>query len=123
MRRTAIPLITVITVLVVIFFLNTNLYNDYAHNRDEKKLWQEFSATIKEDKVLRVELVSDISVELTGGEKDDFIKGLRNAEFYRSNWRKEGPTGSIIMIVFTDGSKHFFQYWGGAVFETMYKNG
>jgi len=48
---------------------------------------------------------------------------LKTAEFYRSNWRKHGPTGPIITIKFKDGTSQHFQYWGKGIFETYFDKG
>lgn len=112
---------TIIAAAVLIFF-STDIYKDLKNNSIDKGLWQELTATFKEDRISGVYLLSKNQVQLSNDEKSYFIKNLQKAEFERSNWRGEGPTGPIIVITYKDGSKVSFQYWGGALFEMMYKN-
>lgn len=116
-----VALIFLVMLLAIISFLLFD--NDMHYNRTDKKLWNELSNVLDENRISSIKLISDKPMELIDEEKSNFINDLRKAQFYKSNWRKEGPTGPIIMIMFEDGTRESFQYWGNAVFETSYKNG
>ena len=104
-----------ITVSIFLLLFGETIY----HNSADNICWKQLNANINYDKIYQIILES----ELVDSEKSDFINNLSKAEFYKSNWRKEGPTGRVYTIVFKDGSKQYFQYWGNAIFETTYSNG
>ena len=120
MKRLLIIIVITITLATILFVL---FNNDFRYTRADKMLWKELSSTFKENKIAKIELIADKKVELIDEEKSNFINDLGKAQFYKSNWRKEGPTGPVIMIMFENGTQESFQYWGNAVFETSYKNG
>lgn len=94
---------------------------DLYYNFRDKKYWAELSSKISTDQIEEVSL--DYKAILEDDEFKKFITDMKVAEFYRSNWRKQGPTGPVITIKFKDGTSQHFQYWGGGVYETSFKEG
>lgn len=114
-----ITIFSIALITVILIFCN----NDFRYNRADKILWGELKSTFIESEIERIELISDEKIVLGNKEKNEFIKALKVSQFYRSNWRKEGPTGlMIIWILYKDGSEKSFSYWGNGVLETAYKD-
>lgn len=61
------------------------------------------------------------NVELTGVEKDNFMKCLLTLEFYRSNRTGQIDGGVTMVLISKDGSQDSFQYCGAGVFQIWYK--
>ena len=115
-------MLVVITVIIVVLLLSSFWKDIYYYSIDNMK-WKRLSSNIKDENVSKIILDSKNTIGLVGAEKSDFIKNLSEAKFYRSNWRKIGPTGAIITMIFKDGSEQNFEYWGSATFETTFENG
>ena len=94
---------------------------DVYYNLRDRTYWEEQSSRISESQI--EEVILDNKVFLEGDEFKKFIMDLSMSKYYRSNWRKEGPTGPVITIKFKDGSWEHFQYWGDGIYETSYKKG
>lgn len=112
-------IIAALLFFIVICFLP--LGKDVYYNLRDRIYWEELSSKISESQIEEVKLDNDDSLE--GDEFKTFIADLGKAGFYRSNWRKEGPTCPIIIVRFSDGSTETFQYWGKGICETSYKKG
>ena len=110
--------ITVVLILITLFIFSLLFGEDIYYNLVDNSHWNQLNSVINNTKIDEIILDS----ELTGNEKSDFISNLNKAEFYKSNWRKIGPTGPVFTIVFKDGSKQYFEYFGNAIFETSYNN-
>lgn len=111
-----IKIIAIIAVIFLIFF-----GQDVYHNSVDCIYWKQLSSEIKTSTISKVIFESGNPIELKNNEKNNFIKNLSEAKFYKSNWRKIGPTGAIIEIVFKDGKKLYFEYYGNAQFEVTLK--
>lgn len=111
--------IIVILILITVFMFFLLFGEDIYHNSVDNSHWNQLNSNIKNAKIDKIILES----ELVGNEKSDFINNLNKAKFYKSNWRKIGPTGPVITIVFKDGSQQHFEYFGNAIFETSYNTG
>lgn len=114
-------LIIVFSILLIVAVFYSIWGRDIYYNYRDKEYWKELSSEISVTQIEEVSL--DYNVLLKGDEFEKFINDLNSAEYYRSNWRKEGPTGPIITINFKDGSSEHFQYWGKGIYETSYKKG
>jgi hypothetical protein len=113
--------ITVFSIILIVVVFCAIWGRDIYYNSRDKKFWTELSSKITVNQIEEVSL--DYNVLLKGDEFEKFINDLNSAEYFRSNWRKEGPTGPIITIKFKDGSSEHFQYWGKGIYETSYKKG
>lgn len=111
-----IKIIAIIAFIFLIFF-----GQDVYHNSVDYIYWKQLSSNIKTSTISKVILESGNPIELKNNEKKNFIKNLSEAKFYKSNWRKIGPTGPTIGIMFKDGKKLYFEYWGNAKFELTLK--
>ncbi len=118
MKKALITVFSIILIAAVFYAIGGR---DIYYNSRDKKYWTELSSKISLTQIGEVSL--DFKVILEGDEFEKFIIDLNAAEYYRSNWRKEGPTGSVITIQFKDGSSEHFQYWGNGIYETSYKKG
>ena len=118
MKKALIIAISIILIAAAIYAM---WGKDIYYNTRDKKYWTELSSKITVTQIEEVSL--DYKVLLKGDEFEQFINDLNSAEYYRSNWRQEGPTGPIITINFKDGSSEHFQYWGKGIYETSYKEG
>lgn len=114
-----IAVLAVIAVTILLSLFGKDIY----YNSMDINHWKQLKSIIKEDNIYKVILNPASQVELEGNEKSNFIQSLNKSKYYKSNWRMEGPTGPVITIIFKDGTKQYFQYWGNAIFETYYKNG
>lgn len=94
---------------------------DAYYNFRDRTYWIELSSRISESKI--EEVLLDNNIFLEGDEFNKFIMDLSKSKYYKSNWRKAGPTGPIITIRFKDNSIESFQYWGNGTYETSYKKG
>lgn len=108
-------------IAIIVFILLVFLGQDIYHNSVDYIYWKQLSSKFKTSTISKVILESRNSIELKGNEKKDFVKNLNKAKFYKSNWRKIGPTGTIIEIVFKDGKKLYLEYCGNAEFELTLK--
>ena len=113
--------ITVFSIILIAAVFYAMWGRDLYYNIRDKKYWAELSTKISTDQIEEVSL--DYKVILEGDEFKKFIIDLNAAEFYRSNWRKHGPTSPIITIKFKDGTSQNFQYWGKGIFETYFDKG
>ncbi|HHU90449.1 MAG TPA: hypothetical protein GXZ22_05270 [Clostridiaceae bacterium] len=113
--------ITVFSIILIAAVFYAMWGRDLYYNIRDKKYWAELSTKISTDQIEEVSL--DYKVILEGDEFKKFIIDLNAADFYRSNWRKHGPTGPIITIKFKDGTSQNFQYWGKGIFETYFDKG
>lgn len=93
-----------------------NIYYNY---QDSMK-WESLQNYIESNAVVEVSL--DM-YELSNADKEDIIDYLKNAEFYKSNWKQEGPTGNILYITFKNGKVLYLSYWGGGIFEISDNDG
>ena len=114
--------------LVIVFsiiLLATICYSiwgrDAYYNLRDRTYWTELSSRISESQI--EEVLLDNNVFLEGDEFKKFIMDLSTSKYFKSNWRKEGPTGPVVTIKFKDGSREHFQYWGKGIYETSYKKG
>jgi len=114
-------LIIVFSVILIVAVFYAIWGRDLYYNFRDKKYWAELSSKISTDQIEEVSL--DYKAILEDDEFKKFITDMKVAEFYRSNWRKQGPTGPVITIKFKDGTSQHFQYWGGGVYETSFKEG
>ncbi|MDP4090788.1 MAG: hypothetical protein Q8930_16180 [Bacillota bacterium] len=110
-------IVILITVFVLLFF-----GQDIFHNSVDYIQWKQLSSKLQEAKISEVILESGTPVKLAENEKLDLISYLKEARFYKSNWRKSGTTGPVITIAFKDGSKEYYEYCGNAIFETAYRD-
>lgn len=117
--KKALIIVFLIILSIAIFFSIWG--RDLYYNSRDRKYWTELSSKISKTQIEEVSL--DNKVFLEGDEFEKFIIDLNMAQYYKSNWRKEGPTGPIITIKFKDGSSENFQYWGKGIYETSYKKG
>jgi len=69
------------------------------------------------DKIDNVEILG-YQIEFSEDDKLALVSALSKADFYKSNWRKEGPTGTVITFYYKNGNYRNFQWWGGDIFET-----
>lgn len=112
--------ITFSTILIAaIFYLTWG--RDAYYNSKDRTYWTELSSKISESQI--EEVLLDYKAFLEGDEFKKFIMDLSKSEYFRSNWRKEGPTGPIVTIKFWDGSKESFHSWGNGIYEISYKKG
>ncbi|MGI5935713.1 MAG: hypothetical protein ACOX7I_02750 [Oscillospiraceae bacterium] len=120
--KKAAAIVFIIVFLAAFYYLGWG--RDAYYNHRDRTYWEELSSHISRSQVEEVILYSTYlsdTVSLEGEELNTFITKLCASEFYRSNWRLEGPTGPLISIKFKDGSKELnFQYWGKGVYETAY---
>ena len=120
MKKTIIlgVLFFVMLSLLVVFF--KGIPQDIYNNRQDKDKWINLLNHIEANEVDEVSL--DM-YELDVSDKENIIECLKGAEFYKSNWRQEGPTGNILYIIFKDNKELYFSYWGGGILETTYDHG
>lgn len=111
MKKTTLKLFLSISALILLLFGYKIL--DFIH-------WKQLNSTLINSKVAKVILECRDPIELKDEEKSDFIKDLHNAKFYKT-YTDGGTTGPIITILYNDGSKNTFEYWGNAIFETTNK--
>ncbi|NLX73839.1 MAG: hypothetical protein GXY94_11150 [Bacteroidales bacterium] len=110
--KKALIIVFLIILSVAIF---TSIWGrDLYYNSRDKKYWTELSSKITVTQIEEVSL--DYKVLLKSDEFEKFVNDLNSAEYYRSNWRKEGPTGPIITTKFKDGTSEHFQYWGKGIY-------
>ncbi len=114
-------LIIVFSIILLVAFFCSIWGRDVYYNLRDRTYWTELSSKIVKSQI--EEVLLDNSVFLEGDEFEKFIIDLNTSKYYRSNWRKEGPTGPVITINFKDGSSEHFQYWGKGIYETSYKKG
>jgi|GEM_PF-1435284 len=117
--KKAFVIIFSIALLAVLFYSIWG--RDIYYNFRDRGYWTELSSKITESNI--DEVLLDYKVALEGEELKKFIMDSSKANYYKSNWRKEGPTGPIVTIKFKDGSWENFQYWGKGIYETSYKKG
>ena len=111
---------TLILIILVGFFVLPK--SDHYHNFIDGVKWNRLKDGIDWDKIKNVE-ITGFQIELNETEKLEVVNSLSRAHFYRSNWRSEGPTGTIITFSLKSGTQQHFQYWGENIFETSYKGG
>ena len=120
MKKVVFISVTIILILFVGFSMFSQ--SDYYHNFADSVKWKQLRDGFDWDKINNVE-ITGFQIELNESEKLELVNSLSRASFYRSNWRKEGPTGTVITVSFKSGNIQHFQYWGGNIFETSYKGG
>lgn len=108
-----------ILLIISISFL-MNVPQDIYYNRKDNSTWKELQNYIESNNVTDVSFGMSNLEDL---EKDKFIEYLIDADFHKSNWRQEGPTGRILTITFEDDRVLHFSYWGGGILETSYSDG
>jgi len=111
-----IKIIAIVAFIFLIFF-----GQDVYHNSVDYIYWKQLSSEIKTSTISKVILESGNPIELKNNEKNNFIKNLSEAKFYKSNWHKVGPTGPTIGVAFKNGKKLHFEYYGNAQFEVTLK--
>jgi hypothetical protein len=61
------------------------------------------------------------NIELTDGEKDNFMKCLLNSKFYRNNRYGAIDGGMAIILISKAGTRDSFEYCGGGIFQISYE--
>jgi len=115
-------IVAIVGVALIVFLIRI-IGLDFYNNTVDKIAWNKMLSIFIEENILKVKFsgANGTNIELVNGEKNNFVRKLRDAKFHKSNWRKEGPTPTVIIeIVFKDGVSETFGYWGKGVFETSY---
>ncbi|MBN1603278.1 MAG: hypothetical protein JW915_16840 [Chitinispirillaceae bacterium] len=102
---------------IVVLFLYINRA-DIQNNITDYFVWKKITREIKSLQIDKIEFPSNINIK-EATDKHLFLNQLLKSNYYRSNWKKEGLTGLIIIVHFTCGYCITFQYWGKNIFEVM----
>lgn len=104
-------------ILIIVFVLLIFFGEDIYHNLLDYIYWKQVSSNIKINTISKIDLELKNPIELKDDEKNNFIEDLNKAKFYKSNWHKVGPTGTIVSVIFNNNRKVYFEYWGNSIFE------
>ncbi|MEQ8154657.1 MAG: hypothetical protein ABRQ25_07220 [Clostridiaceae bacterium] len=112
------------TVFLIFTFIGIEWNSDLGHNIVGYKQWTQKKKEFNSDEISKITFytggLNGRNVELIEKEKDNFIINLVNSKFYKSNWTGMIDGGIAIAIVFNDGTKDYFEYCGGSVFQITY---
>lgn len=117
-------LIIIVLILICVEIglnINTNTRNDiFSRNQ-----WSQKKKQLENLELSKIKFYtggrSGKNVELTGVEKDNFMKCLLTSEFYRSNRTGQIDGGVAMVLISKDGSQDSFEYCGAGVFQIWYK--
>jgi hypothetical protein len=114
-------------ILIFLFsILAVLLWNsDLAHNTMSKIQWTQKKKEFKNDEISKVSFytggLDGREIEFIEKEKDAFILALSDSAFYKSNWRGMLDDSISIELTYNNGSKSYFEYCGGDIFQLSYK--
>ncbi len=121
-KRTISSLIGPIIIIIVLFSIIYIIGHSIILKNHDIKLWKEFRNNLNSDEILKVEFFGTKSLTLRDKDKNAFIDTLKKSTFYKSNRERNGSTGVVIVLHYTNGSEFSFSCQGGNHFELSYKD-
>jgi hypothetical protein len=91
---------------------------DIQNNIIDYFVWKKITSEIKSLQIEKIEFPSNIHIK-EATDSRLFLNQFLKSNYYKSNWKKEGPTGLIITLQFTCEYCITIQYWGKNIFEVM----